>query len=205
MLTRIQLICYAFILSAVGVQGTHAAILISNIEFGDFSKENPNIAGSLTFDLVGTIKDVVGKDGKNILVIAEMGKTSWVLDSSSGTWTSDQTMSLPELVTVSAGALNGGNEGDRVYVALNGGNQTAPAFVYQQFISGTLSIQGGEFDISATDTTEWKVAVGFNDFIFPDPTTITGSAAPEPTSMAILSLGALWLLSRRRCQPSTAS
>lgn len=194
MLSRINVCALAAFLCALPMHQTHAALVISDIQFGDYSTEEPMIATSLSFRLTGTIEDMVGTSGKNILVVGEQGNSSWILTYVAGTWKSDETMTLPETADVNVDIVNGGTEGDRVMIGLTGG-----AFDFEpgQFISGTVTVTNGEFDHEATTPSSWVVSAGWNDFLFPDPSTITGSAAPEPASFVVLTLGML-IVSRRR-------
>lgn len=198
MFTRIQLLCSVIVLCMAGAHVSHAAIVISDIEFGDYDTQDPTIATSLSFKLVGTVEDVVGANGKNALYIGEPGNGSWVLGYHAGTWTSDEAMVLPEAVTVLTEVISDGANGDRAAVGLTGGVQEPPVFEYGQFVSGTFSLTGGSFNPGATDTSNWIVSAGYNTFTFPDPTTATGAAAPEPTSLIVFALGGMIVGMRRR-------
>lgn len=191
MLSRINAFALTVLMCATSMHSSHAAIVISDIEL---------TATTLDFSLSGTIEDKVGANSQHHLYIAEQGNSDWILSSHwqlsafSGTWTPDDANDPPATISLS----NGGSEGDRAIIALAGATQSySPVFTAGQTVTGTFSVTGGHFAPEATDTSKWVVAVGWNTFLFPDPSTITGAAVPEPASLAIVLLGML-IVSRKR-------
>ena len=189
MFNRIGYWSVAVLFCLLATQGAQAALVISNIEFGDFDPNNTSIATSLSFRIEGTIEYYDGieqAEELNSLFIGQAGNTSWVNEDKIGTWTSDLTMTLPVAVQVSAAVFSNASIGDRAILALTGGISSTPDYQDGQFISGTFEIENGNFNPSLTDTSDWIASLGFIDFVFPDPKTTTGASAPEPTSFAVL-------------------
>ena len=184
---------------------TQAEILISNIEFSDYLPGNPSIATSLTFDLSGTIEDVITEDtqNSNTLYVGEVGTSGWINSYSGGSWSYNDSTTIPTVIDV----IGSASDGDRIAIGMTGGYVFAyePSGLEVNSIDGTVTVTGGSFTPGATDTSNWVVSVGWNTFVFPDPTTVTGAAVPEPTSLAILMMGALLLSRTRRSHRAAVS
>lgn len=175
----------ALTLGTFAAEQSRAGLLISNIEL---------TTTSLSFDLSGTIDDVVGSNNSNILFIGEIGNTDWITTNfASGTWTAVDSNTQGAFAEV----LAFGSQVNRASISV----QNHP-FVAGDEIEGSFSVTDSSFDPTATDTSNWVVSVGHNDVAFLDATTVTGSAAPEPTSFALLLASGLGIACRRRRRAS---
>lgn len=196
---RIGLSCglAVLILSTMSLP-TQAEILISNIEFSDYLPGDPSIATSLSFDLSGTIDDVITQDTQNTatLFVGEIATTGWINSYSGGSWSYNDSSTIPTVIDV----IGSASSGDRVAIGMTGGYSFAhqPTALEVNSIDGTATITNGSFTPGATDTSNWVVSIGWNTFVFPDPETVTGAAVPEPASLAILMIGGMLVARTRR-------
>ncbi|MFK7788355.1 MAG: PEP-CTERM sorting domain-containing protein [Phycisphaeraceae bacterium] len=180
MITKMKRLAVVTAACAALTPAAHAAVVISNIEL---------TTTSLSFDLVGTIDDVVGQFSQESLFLGEEGNSDWIGGFAMGNWDHTSGTFEPNSVLV----LSDASAGDRVVIA-----STNDTLQFGDTIDGTFTLTGGNFDPTKTDTSKWILSAGYNTFTFPDPTTQTGSVVPEPTSLAAIFVGGLLVLRRRR-------
>lgn len=157
---------------------------------------------TLTFRLSGTIgENVINESAvdQNILFIGEPGNTAWYNGPGvpnnylAASW-------VPESGTTGliAPAVNQDDTyGDYVLMVKSGGN-----FVATDEIDGVFTATSNNlFDPDIVDLSSWIVSIGSINAPHPDLDTKVGSVVPEPASIAIMSLGALCLVRRRRDRP----
>lgn len=150
-------------------QDSRAAIIISDIVLE---------ADSLSFNLSGSI-DTIGSESQNVLFVGELGNSSWVNGYTFGTWADAGGTHTPDAGEV----INNATAGDYVTVF----NFTDKMSIGDT-VEGTFSVTGASFNPAGTDTSSWVVSAGFNDFVLPDPSTVTG-AVPEPGAAVLLAAG----------------
>ena len=171
----VSLCAFAFIVSFA--RQAYSAVVISNIELN---------ATTLSLDLSGSI-DVVGNESKNNLFIGQLSNHAWVNSFAIGVWTDGGGTHA-----FTTGGVNSVAQADFAYV---GGNID---LVVGQTIEGSLTVTGS-FNPASTDISQWVVSAGYNSSdSLPDPDTVTGAAAPEPTSGLLVLAGTVVLTGRRR-------
>lgn len=189
MQSRFQLFFFLFIVYMLPTHEAYSAVVISNFKM---------TSTSLTFDLVGTIDDVVGSNATDSLFVGQLGSNAWFNGDQfqygflMGSWTTRSgTLALTSALIYENGAV-----GDYIVLSLSGGTIN-----YQDTIDGTFSVTSSQnaFNHEVLDMTQWAVSAGYNTIPLPDASTNTAAAitVPEPTSLAALFVGGMLVMRRR--------